>query len=107
VIDTLRPDGSHERLLRDGEGHILKKVHPNAYQKDPDDGEGIRYEYDSDGNQIRIHYPDGCCERMFYDCEGRRIRHVLPEAYQAETDDGKGYGYEYDAAGNLSRVVSP
>jgi len=43
-----------------------------------DDGEGIRYEYDSDGNQIRIHYPDGGCERMFYDQEGRRIKHVQP-----------------------------
>jgi len=107
LIDTTRPDGSHDRQIRDGEGNILKKVHPNTYDKSRDDGDGIRYDYNSDGKQIRIHYPDGGCERMFYDCEGRRIRQVLPEAYQAETDDGMGYGYEYDVAGNLTRVMSP
>lgn len=107
LIDTIRPDGSHERQMRDGEGHILKKVHPNAYEKEIDDGEGIRYEYDSDGNQIRIHYPDGGCERFFYDAAGKRIKHVLPEAYQEETDDGTGYCYEYDTAGNLAKIVAP
>src|SRR5699024_11129505 len=57
LVDTIHPDGSHERILRDGEGNILKEVHPNAYEEEVDDGEGIRYEYDSDYNNIRIHYP--------------------------------------------------
>ncbi|MFT4104627.1 MAG: DUF6531 domain-containing protein, partial [Lacrimispora sp.] len=107
LIDTIRPDESHERQMRDGEGHILKKVHPNAYDKSIDDGEGIRYEYDGDGNQIRIHYPDGGCERIFYDAEGHRVKHVLPEAYDKECDDGSGYCYEYDDAGNLTKVITP
>ena len=107
LIDTIRPDGSHERQIRDGEGHILKKVHPNAYDRGIDDGEGIRYEYDSDGNQIRTRYPDGGCERFFYDANGKRIKHVLPEAYQEKTDDGTGYCYEYDTAGNLANIMAP
>lgn len=31
LIDTAYPDGSHERKYRDGEGNVLKEVHPNAY----------------------------------------------------------------------------
>ena len=102
LIDTIRPDGSHQRQIRDGEGNILKNVHPNAY-----DGEGIRYEYDSDGNNIRIHYPDGGCERIFYDAEGKRIKHVLPEYYDSILDDGIGTSYEYDSAGRLTKIILP
>ncbi|MEY8356558.1 RHS repeat-associated core domain-containing protein [Lachnospiraceae bacterium 54-53] len=107
LTDTIRPDGSHERQIRDGEGNILKKVHPNAYEEDSDSGAGISYDYDSDGNQIRIHYPDGGCERMFYDSNGNRTRHVLPEAYDPETDDGEGWQYTYDDAGHLEKVTGP
>ena len=80
-------DERHHRIAerkRDGEGNLLKKVHPNAYDRYLDDGEGILYEYDSDGNHIRIRYPDGGCERMLYDSEGNRIRHVMPESYAAD-----------------------
>lgn len=61
------------------------------------DGEGTTYDYDSDGNNIRIHYPDGGCERMFYDAAGNRIRHVMPESYDPQTGDGEGFTYTYDA----------
>ena len=107
LIDTIRPDGSHQRQIRDGEGNILKNVHPNAYDALTDDGEGIRYEYDSDGNNIRIHYPDGGCERIFYDAEGKRIKHVLPEYYDSILDDGIGTSYEYDSAGRLTKIILP
>ncbi|WP_124065275.1 RHS repeat-associated core domain-containing protein [Clostridium sp. E02] len=107
LIDTLRPDGGHERQFRDGEGNVLKKIHPNAYNKETDDGEGICYDYDSNGNQIRIHYPDGGCERIFYDANGNRIKHVLPEFYDAVTDDGDGWQYTYDNAGHLETVIGP
>lgn len=107
LTDTIKPDGSHKRQIRDGEGNILKKVHPNAYDEERDDGEGIRYDYDSDGNNIRIHYPDGGCERFFYDPEGNRIKHVLPEYYDAGRDDGIGTAYEYDITGRLIRVIGP
>ena len=107
LTDTINPDGSHERQMRDGEGRILKKVHPNAYDAALDDGEGITYEYDSDGSNIRIHYPDGGCERMFYDAAGNRTKHILPEAYDAQKDDGEGWIYTYDAENRMKTVTGP
>ena len=93
--------------MRDGEGNVLKRVHPNAYDSCRDDGEGTTYDYDSDGNNIRIHYPDGGCERIFYDSEGNRIRHVMPESYDPQTDDGEGFTYTYDACSRLTAVTGP
>ena len=107
LIHTKNLDGGHERLMRDGEGNVLKRVHPNAYDSCRDDGEGITYDYDSDGNNIRIHYPDGGCERIFYDSEGNRIRHVMPESYDPQTDDGEGFTYTYDACSRLTGVTGP
>jgi RHS repeat-associated protein len=106
-IDTIWPDGSHERQILDGEGNVLKKIHPNSYVKDMENGEGISYDYDSDGNQIRIHHPDGGCERIFYDANGNRIKHVMPESYDAKKDDGEGWQYTYDDGGHLERVTGP
>lgn len=106
-IDTIRPDGSHERQILDGEGNILKRIHPNSYAKDMEKGEGIVYDYDSDGNQIRIHHPDGGCERIFYDANGNRIKHVMPESYNAIKDDGEGWQYTYDDGGHLELVIGP
>ena len=93
--------------MRDGEGNVLKRVHPNAYDSCRDDGEGTTYDYDSDGNNIRIHYLDGGCERIFYDSEGNRIRHVMPESYDPQTDDGEGFTYTYDACSRLTGVTGP
>ena len=107
LTDTINPDGSHERQMRDGEGRILKKVHPNAYDAALDDGEGVTYEYDSDGSNIRIRYPDGGCERMFYDAAGNRTKHILPEAYDAQKDDGEGWTYTYDAENRMKTVTGP
>ena len=83
--------------MRDGEGNVLKRVHPNAYDSCRDDGEGTTYDYDSDGNNIRIHYPDGGCERIFYDSEGNRIRHVMPNGKHLENR----YDAEYLRAGTV------
>ena len=107
LIHTKNLDGGHERLMRDGEGNVLKRVHPNAYDSCRDDGEGTTYDYDSDGNNIRIHYLDGGCERIFYDGEGNRIRHVMPESYDPQTDDGEGFTYTYDACSRLTGVTGP
>ena len=93
LTDTAHPDGSHERLLRDGEGNILKKVHPNAYDAAAKDGEGVTYDYDGENRLHRIHYPDGGIERFLYDPAGNRIKHILPEQYDEKTDDGAGWRY--------------
>ncbi len=107
LTDTIYPDGSHEKLFRDGMGNITKKVHPNAYDEKEKDGEGICYDYDGEGHLLRVHYSDGGVERFFYDASGNRIRHVLPEQYQEETDDGDGFSYTYDRESRLLTVTGP
>ena len=107
LIDTAYPDGSHERKYRDGEGNVLKEVHPNAYDGKTQDGEGTTYDYDGENRVLRIHYPDGGVERFFYDSNGNRIKHVLPEQYDPETDDGAGWQYAYDEGNRLVSVTGP
>ncbi|MDE5907728.1 MAG: hypothetical protein K2H52_03125 [Lachnospiraceae bacterium] len=107
IIDTAYPDGSHEKLFRDGEGNILKKVHPNAYDEKTKDGEGTYYDYDGENRLLRIHYPDGGVERFFHDAAGNRIKHVLPEQYDETADDGEGWSYAYDEGDRLVSVTGP
>ena len=107
LVDTAHPDGSHEKLFRDGEGNILKRVHPNAYDEKTKDGEGTRYDYDGENRLLRIHYPDGGVERFFYDAAGNRIKHVLPEQYDEKVDDGEGWTYTYDEGNRLTSVTGP
>ena len=80
---------------------------PVSYAEKGEDGEGTCYEYDCDGNCIRIHYADGGTECRFYDADGNMTRQVLPESYDAGTDDGEGYGYAYDRAGRLVEIRDP
>ncbi|MBD5471572.1 MAG: RHS repeat protein [Lachnospiraceae bacterium] len=107
LVDTAYSDGSHEKLFRDGEGNILKKVHPNAYDEKTKDGEGTCYDYDGENRLLRIHYPDGGVERFFYDAVGNRIKHVLPEQYDEAADDGEGWTYTYDEGNRLTSVTGP
>ena len=83
--------------MRGGEGHILKKVHPNAYQKDLDDGEGSRY--DHRGNVLEKADTSGrtliCCT---YHADGR-LRILTDES-------GKTVAYGYDWKGNLAGIAN-
>ena len=88
-------------------GDITSRIHPVSYALKGDEGEGTRYEYDSDGNCIRILYPDGGVERRFYDADGNMIKQVQPESYDADSDDGNGYRYAYDACGRMTEVQDP
>ena len=107
LTETIYSDGSHEKQFRDGEGNIVKKVHPNAYDAKSGDGEGTVYDYDGENRLLRIHYPDGGVERFFYDGAGNRIKHVLPEQYDSTKDDGDGWTYAYDEGGRLLTVTGP
>lgn len=93
--------------IQTGEGTVLKKIHPNAYDPVQDGGEGETYDHDWDRNLIRIHYPDGGVERFFRDGNGNCTKHVLPEDYDASADDGPGYGYRYDEENRLTEVTGP
>ena len=38
--DIIYSDGSHEKTVVDWEGTVLKRIHPNAYDSEKDDGAG-------------------------------------------------------------------
>ncbi len=107
VVDIISPLREHRRVFRNFDGDIVSQIHPASYAKKGEDGEGTRYEYDTDGNCIRIYYPDGGVERRFYDADGNMVKQVQPESYDAAADDGAGYRYAYDACGRLIQVRDP
>lgn len=107
VVDTISPLQEHHRVFRNFDGDITSRIHPVSYALKGDEGEGTRYEYNSDGNCIRILYPDGGVERRFYDADGNMIKQVQPESYDADSDDGNGYRYAYDACGRMTEVQDP
>ena len=107
IVDTISPLQEHERVFRNFDGDIINRIHPVSYALKGETGEGTRYEYDPDGNCIRVRYPDGGVERRFYDVDGNLIKQVQPESYDAALDDGEGYRYAYDAMGRLTMVQDP
>ena len=107
IVDTISPLREHERVFRNFDGDIINRIHPVSYALKGEMGEGTRYEYDPDGNCIRVRYPDGGVERRFYDVDGNLIKQVQPESYDAALDDGEGYHYAYDAMGRLTMVQDP
>ncbi len=104
VVDTISPLQEHHRVFRNFDGDITSRIHPVSYALKGEEGEGTRYEYDSDGNCIRILYPDGGVDRRFHDADGNMIKQVQPESYDADSDDGNGYRYAYDACGRMTEV---
>ena len=107
VVDTISPLQEHHRVFRNFDGDITSRIHPVSYALKGEEGEGTRYEYDSDGNCIRILYPDGGVDRRFHDADGNMIKQVQPESYDADSDDGNGYRYAYDACGRMTEVQDP
>ncbi len=100
LIDTVHPDGSHERLYRDGEGNIIKEVHPNAYDDKTGDGAGTVRDYDGENRLVSVTEPDGTAgESYAYDLKGRCV---------CRTDaDGFSTYYAYDLLGRLIEELSP
>ena len=92
---------------RDGEGNLLKEIHPNAYDVQRKDGEGIRYVYDQDDRPWQIHFPEGGVERRWYDAGGNLLKVSRPGQYDPKTDEGAGYRYTYDAMNRLTQILGP
>ena len=107
LVDTITPLEEHHRQYRNFDGDIIRTIHPVSYAQKGEDGAGTLYDYDKDGNCIRIHYADGGTERRFYDAEGRMLRQVMPESYDPKTDDGAGFTYRYDLRGRLIHIHDP
>ena len=91
------PEGGCERRFYDGAGNLVKKVEPEYYQPELNDGAGYQYAYDAGNHLIEEINPAGevvaCYE---YDVYGSLIR---------EWDElGKDIRYVYDGAGNRTQM---
>lgn len=99
-IRTVYPDGSVERLFYDGNGNLIKKVLPESYDPETDDGPGLAYEYDAMNRLIRITGEDGRTRGAFtYDPSGNLVKQA----------DGAGNEtfHAYDCAGNRIATWQP
>ena len=95
LIHTKNPDGEHERLMRDGEGNVLKRVHPNAYDSCRDDGEETAYVYDLCGNRLKKLDKNGT-KKHHYNRKNQLISRFSEKDKTA---------YRYDLQGNLLKAA--
>ena len=99
-LRTIYADGSVERRFYDGNGNLVKKVRPENYCKDTDDGPGITYAYDSMNRLTQARDEEGQMQSTYtYDASG----HIV------EKTNGAGYTtyYAYDLLGNRLGMWEP
>nr|WP_300893344.1 hypothetical protein [uncultured Acetatifactor sp.] len=83
-----------ERCFYDGNGNLIKKVRPENYCRETDDGQGITYTYDS-MNRL-VEQTDGSVIREAYDSMGNLKERLEGQNFYTE--------YGYNLAGNLQAV---
>lgn len=99
-LRTIYEDGSVERCFYDGNGNLIKKVRPENYCKETDDGRGSTYTYDSMNRLTQETDEDGCIQHTYrYDASG----------HLTEQTDSGGHPtyYTYDLLGNRTGMWEP
>ena len=99
-LRTIYEDGSVERCFYDGNGNLVKKVRPENYCKETDDGRGSTYTYDSMNRLTQETDEDGCIQNTYhYDVSG----------HLTEQTDSGGHTtfYTYDLSGNRTGMWEP
>ena len=99
-LRTIYGDGSIERCFYDGNGNLIKKVRPENYCKETDDGRGSTYTYDSMNRLTQETDEDGCIQNTYrYDASG----------HLTEQTDSGGHTtfYTYDLSGNRTGMWEP
>lgn len=90
-------DGGVTRSFYDVVGHLQKRVRPNQYDGNADDGAGYQYIYDHHGRVLSVVGPDGAVlQTNVYDRDGRLL--------QQRDASGSGAAFRYDFAGNRVRI---
>lgn len=65
-------DVSVTRQLYDADRQIIKIIRPNEYARSGENGKGLQYTYDAQGNILTVVRADGTIqESNTYDAEGR------------------------------------
>lgn len=98
-----RPDGSCGFAVShydyDKNGNVVKIQTPSGGQ--------VLREYDLLNREIRRIEKDGGVTRSFYDGNGNLSKVVRPNQYDPQADNGAGYQYTYDHKGRVLTVVGP
>ncbi len=90
-------DGSVTRQFYNIDGQLVKIIRPNEYARAGENGKGLQYTYDAQGNVLTAVRADGTIqESNTYDAEGNLIH----------TQDGMGNGadMEYDLGGRRTKI---
>ena len=90
-------DGSVTRQFYNTDGQLVKIIRPNEYARAGENGKGVQYTYDAQGNVLTAVRADGTIqESNTYDAEGNLIH----------TQDGMGNGadMEYDLGGRRTKI---
>ncbi len=99
-IRTIYADGSVERCFYDGNGNLIKKVRPENYVAETDDGIGITYVYDSMNRLVQVTDEDGQVQHTF--------RYNASDRLEEEADSaGHATFYTYDLTGNRTGMWEP
>ncbi len=99
-LRTIYPDGSVERCFYDANGNLIKKVRPECYQPQLDDGQGILYEYDNSNRLIKVIEEDGTVKECYvYDASGNLIEETNRTGYPTF--------HTYDYLGNCTATWKP
>ena len=109
-IRSIYPDGGVLREFLDANGNLIKRILPEAYDAEKDDGAGYTYEYDSCNRLLQITNPLGVTEhRYVYDLAGNLIKDIDAKGYQSAGTDEERIGtlYRYDLTGNVTEIRRP
>ncbi|SNT25939.1 RHS repeat-associated core domain-containing protein [Anaerovirgula multivorans] len=104
IIDPLN---NITRMKYDHRGNLIKRIKPEAYNQQTDDGQGYTYVYDGMDRLIREVDPLGNVKAYKYNDEGYKTKEINPNFYNAATGDGKGIGFQYDSSGRLIKTTNP
>lgn len=103
-------DGNTTRLFYDTSGNLIKRVLPENYNPEIDDGPGTSYLYDSMNRLLQVTNAAGVVvERNVYNTAGEIIKKIGAKGYLAASDDNERYGveYGYDIGGRLRYITTP
>ncbi|WP_370762745.1 RHS repeat-associated core domain-containing protein [Megamonas funiformis] len=98
------PDGGIERRFYDKNGNLIKKILPEDYNEETDDGIGYCYEYDAENRLTKITAPNGTVEKAYiYDKKGNILKEISANGYEKNI----GTLYKYNAIGWLIEKREP
>ena len=109
-IRTYYQDGGILREKYDACNNLIKRILPENYNAQTDDGAGYTYQYDELNRLVKITNMEGAVEHKYvYDLAGNLIKDIDAKGYlQAENDeDRSGILYCYDLTGNVTQIRRP